>query len=345
MSFGEVTIYVINYNGQAELSKTLPALLTLTSPTKDIIVIDNNSTDGSREWLKECFPDIRCIHLEENRGVSAARNVALETAETDYVLVLDNDIIVTPDMLMHLMNVMQSESNVGVCHPDILDDNDPDVYHYNGGWIHYLGTFISRPKPEYGSYRPRYEQFDVVSGAAMLINRQAAKHIGYFDGDYFFNWEDGDFVSRLTLAGYRCLNVPAAVVYHNSKPRGTSKVFYQVRNRWYFMLKLYHWRTLVLILPMLCLFELLQAILLLNKGAILDYGSGNLAVLKDFAKIMEKRRAFQVHKKVSDKIWLKAGEMYIASSINQRSAVLDRLQHAFFELCRVYWRIVRPLCG
>jgi GT2 family glycosyltransferase len=345
MNTGEVTICVINHNGQAELSKTLPALKTLTFPVTEIIVIDNNSTDGSREWLRECYPEVGCIRLDENQGLPTARNVALGTAETDYVLIIDNDISVMPDTLNHLMNIMQTEAQVGVCHPEILDDSDPTVHHYNGGWIHYLGTFISRPKPDDAFQRPTYEQFDVVSGAALLINRQAALHIGKFDGDYFFNWEDGDFTARLTLAGYRCLNVPPAVVYHRGKPRGTSKVFYQVRNRWYFMLKLYHWRTLVLILPMLCLFELLQAGLLLRKGAFADYWSGNLAVVKDLSKILAKRRAFQDHKKVSDKLWLKAGEMYVPSSINQKSALVDRLQQAFYGLCRVYWRMVRPLCG
>jgi GT2 family glycosyltransferase len=345
MNNGKVTIYVVNCNGQTELSRTIPALLRLTYPVREITVIDNNSTDGSREWLQECFPEVNCIHLSENMGLPAARNVALETAETDYLFIMDNDIAVMPDTLTHLMNVMQREPMVGVCHPEILDDNDPTAYHYNGGWIHYLGTNISRAKPVNGSYRPTYEQFDVVSGAALLINRKAAECIGYFDKDYYFNWEDGDFTSRLTLSGYRCLNVPAAVVYHRSKPRGKSRVFYQVRNRWYFILKLYHWRTMALILPMLCVFELLQAALLFKKGAFGDYVSGNLAVLKDITKILSKRRAFQAHKIISDKLWLKSGDMFVPTSFVQRSAFLDRLQQTFFGLCHVYWRIVRPLCG
>jgi GT2 family glycosyltransferase len=345
MKTTEITIGVINYNGLAALATTLPALQALTYPVKEVVVIDNGSTDGSREWLQDAHPEVRCISLPANLGPPGARNILLETGATDYVFILDNDISVEPETLTRLMAVMQTEANVGVCHPEIRDKNDPTVHHYNGGWIHYLGTFVSRPKPDDARGRAAWEQFDVVSGAALLINKAAAQHVGLFDAAYFFNWEDGDFTARLTLAGYRCLNVPSAVVHHRSKPRGTSKVFYQVRNRWYFMLKLYHWRTLWLIAPMLCLFELLQAAFLIKKGAFADYWRGNLAVLKDLPDIRAKRRAFQALKKVPDKNWLYAGDMYIPATLNQGPMILNKLQQAFYGLCRAYWRMVIPLCG
>jgi GT2 family glycosyltransferase len=244
MNNHEVTIGVINYNGLEALSRSLPSMQELIYPIKEVFVLDNSSTDGSFEWLQSNFPQIQCIQLRENVGLPKARNIILEIATTDYVFVVDNDICVEPDTLTYLMKMMQTIENVGVCHPEIKDENDPWAYHYNGGWIHYLGTFISRPEPECVEYRPIFEQFDVVSGAALLINKRVAHQIGNFDADYFFNWEDGDFTARLTLAGFRCLNIPMAIVHHSGKARGTSKVFYQVRNRWYFMLKLYNWRTL-----------------------------------------------------------------------------------------------------
>jgi len=83
-----------------------------------------------------------------------------------------------------------------------------------------------------------------VSGGTMLVERDKALHIGLFDEDYFFGWEDADFSLRMTISGFKCLNVPQAVVYHKMKKRGLSKAFYQIRNRWYFILKNYSSRTL-----------------------------------------------------------------------------------------------------
>jgi hypothetical protein len=168
--------------------------------------------------------------------------------------------------------------------------------------------------------------------------------IGGFDGDFFFNMDDGDFTSRMTLAGYRCINVPAAAAGHRSKPRGTSKVFYQVRNRWYFMFKLYDWRTLILIAPMLLLFEVLQALFLLRKGAFLEYLRGSVAVLRNLPAVLARRRAFQPLKRRPDRDWLRAGRMYVPPQLSRPGSIMALLQAVFFGMCSTYWRLVRPLC-
>ena len=121
-------------------------------------------------------------------------------------------------------------------------------------------------------------------------------------------------------------------------------MFYQVRNRWYFMLKLYNWRTLILIAPMLLLFEILQALFLLKKGALKEYVRGNVAVVRSLPMILAKRRAFQPLKKMRDRDWLRAGQMYVPPQLNQPGGLMERLQAAFFGVCGVYWRLVRPVC-
>jgi GT2 family glycosyltransferase len=331
-----VTIGIINYNGRQVLPDTIAAVKRLDYPAFEVVVVDNNSTDGSREWLQHNHPDIRCFSLDRNVGSAGARNLILEQATTEYVLLLDNDISVEPGTLTRLMNVMKSTPDVGVCHPEMTDPNDPEVHHYNGGRIHYLGALVSRPKPKAGEFRPLFERFDVIGGAALLMRRDVALQIGGFDADYFFNWEDGDFTIRLTLAGYKVLNVPGAAVRHCSKPRGTSKVFYQVRNRWYFMLKMYAWKTIVLSLPMLLFFEAVQALLLLLKGAAKDYVRGNLAVLADLPFILRKRRAFQPLKIKRDVTWLTSGPIYLTLG-RSPSKVIVASQNLLYSVFNLYW--------
>ncbi len=337
----KITIGVVNYNGKNVLPETIESIRNLNYPDFEIIVADNNSTDGSQEWLKKNYPQIKCFFLEDNRGPAGARQKILEKTKTNYILFLDNDISLEPDTLNQLLKVKKKVSNAALCHPEICDDNDPFVYHYNGGYIHYIGTFISRNK-DLGE-RPEYEVFDVLSGAAFLVEREKALAIGGFDQDYFFNWEDGDFIVRLTLAGYLCLNIPEAIVHHRSKPRGTSKAFYMVRNRWFFMLKLYSWKTLIFLSPALLVFEISQALFLLIKGVGKDYFQGTIAVFKYWPTIMEKRRAFQKLKIKRDNDWLHAGELYVPDNLLQYKFMyaLKNLYSSFFNL---YWLIIKPLC-
>jgi GT2 family glycosyltransferase len=338
----KVTVGIVNYNGMETLPACLGSVLNLEYPSCEIIVVDNNSTDGSREWLRVHHPRVRLICLEQNQGLPGARNVILSAAATPYILSMDNDIILEPDALTRLMEVMAEVPRAAVCHPEIRDPEDPAVHHYNGGWIHFLCIFISRPEPD-NSSRPEYEVFPTVSGAALLIDRARALEVGAFDEDYFFNWEDGDFASRCTLAGYLCLNVPSAVVHHRSKPRGRTKVFYQVRNRWFFILKLYSWRTLIWTAPMLLSFELMQATFLSMQGGARDYLRGNLAVMRHFPGLMKKRREFQKLKARRDRDWLMTGALYIPRQLSPKGWI-GRFLKAYEIMLGAYWRLVRRLC-
>jgi GT2 family glycosyltransferase len=335
-----VTIGIINYNGRECLPETMKAVKQLEYPSLEVIVVDNDSTDGSREWLEDNHPDVRCVRLSRNIGLPGARNVALREAKTEYVLVMDNDISVQPDTLSRLMEVMKSISGVGACHPEMTDPNDTEVHHYNGGSIHYLCVLVSRPRPKADEVRPWFEQFDVTAGGALLMRRDVALQIGGFDSDYFFNWEDGDFTVRLTLAGYKVLNIPAATVRHRSKPRGKSKVFYQVRNRWYFILKMYSWQTIVLILPMLAFFEIAQGSLLLLKGAGKEYIKGSLAAFGDLPRTLRKRRAFQQFKIMKDSAWLTGGPMYVTVG-RSTGRVISAAQGLLYSFFNLYWLPVK----
>ncbi len=339
-----VTIGVVNYNGADVLPETIAALRRLDYPAFDILVVDNGSTDGSREWLRWQCGGVRCVFLEKNLGLPAARNVILGHATSDYVFIVDNDIRVEPDTLIILMKTLRTMPQAGLCHPEIKDSGDPDVCHYNGGRIHCLCALVARDAPLADADRPAFEVFDVISGAALLIRRNFALAIDGFDGDYFFNWEDGDFTARMTLAGFQCLNVPSAVVHHRGKPRETSKAFYQIRNRWYFILKMYDWRTLFLLAPMLLAFEMVQLTFLLLKGAGRDYWRGTIAAARDVPKILAKRRKFMKVKKVKDRNWLHAGDLYVPSRLDAHAGLFFQLKRACFSIFDTYWRLVSRLC-
>lgn len=337
-----LVVGIVNYNGKDRLSETILAIKALDHPNIQIVVADNLSTDGSREWLEKTFPDVVCLRLDVNCGPAGARNAILQAFKARYLLLLDNDITVNRDSLPHLLKVMDAHPEVAICHPEICDPHDDYAYHYNGGWLHYLGAYISREKPT--GDRPPYEVFDIVSGAALLVRREAAMDIGGFDEDYFFNWEDGDFAQRLTLAGYLCVNVPSATVLHRCKARGTSKAYYMVRNRWFLILKLYDWKTLALISPALIVFEVAQALLLLVKGTFVDYCRANRDVLLALPDILEKRYTCQKMKQKRDRDWLRSGTMYISQSVVTSKSPLSIFGILIFKAFDWYWLVVSRFC-
>src|SRR4029078_8758594 len=100
----------------------------------------------------------------------------------------------------------------------------------------------------------------------LLIDRAAAVEVGLFDERYFMGKDDGDFTHRMRVAGHRNPREPEAPVPHQSRPRGDWLFYYQIRNRWHFMLKNYQWRTIVLIAPCLMIHEPMQLVLLHLKG-------------------------------------------------------------------------------
>ncbi|MGD9972845.1 MAG: glycosyltransferase family 2 protein [Desulfatirhabdiaceae bacterium] len=342
ISHPAVTVGIVNYNGSGTLFSVIESVLVQDYSEIQILVVDNASTDGSPEAIQKRYPGLKCIHMDRNRGPAAARNVILNHVDTPYILFLDNDIVLEPDVVGKLVRIMGSHPEITLCHPEIRDHQDPDAHHYNGGWIHYLGSFISRQPPHPADRRPEFEVFDTVSGAAMMVMRMPAIDAGGFDEDYFFNWEDGDFCIRLTLMGYRCVNAPSAVVYHQSKSRGTSKVFYQARNRWFFMLKLYSWRSLALFLPMLAVFELGQIMLVLFKGGIRDYLKGLAHVIQSWPSIRLKRNRFQPHKQITDRDWLKSGVMFVPRQLSGNGMTLQ-ISRILFSVFDLWWRIIRSV--
>ncbi|TVQ99144.1 MAG: glycosyltransferase family 2 protein [Desulfovibrionales bacterium] len=334
-----VSIAVINYNGIARLEHTLSAIDHLSYPdVAEVVVIDDGSTDGSQEMVVAKFPNFRLVELGQNQGAAAARNRALAEAGSELIFLLDNDIVVEPDCLSHLIRVKQKLSHAGAVHPTIIDQHDPRLStHYNGGYIHYLCAYIPKTQTEND-----YAAYDVVSGGALLLEKTLSLRIGGFDEAYVFNWEDGDFLFRLTLAGHPCINVAAAKVLHTAAPRGTSKAFFQVRNRWFFIIKMYSWRTLVLSAPALFIFECSQFLFLLAKGAGREYVAGTWAATRQFPDLLRKRRHVQQLKVVRDRDVFHSGDLYVPPQLltNPLLKILKRGYVGFFNF---YWLLIRKL--
>ena len=215
------TIIIPNYNGLKFMDECIRSLNAQTYPNFRTLVVDNGSTDGSVEWLKE--HQIDTIFLPENTGFSGAVNVGIKAADTPYVLLLNNDVRVDEYFVAEMVRAIgQSERIFSVSsrmiqmyHPDRLDDAG-DMYSLLG-WAYQRG--VGR---DLTHYRRSSRVFSACAGAA-IYRREEFEEIGYFDEMHFAYLEDIDVGYRAKIAGYYNLYCPSAKVFHVGSGTSGSK--------------------------------------------------------------------------------------------------------------------------
>ena len=217
----KVTIIIPNYNGRVFLEPCMKALNNQRFKRFSILVVDNGSTDGSREWLKE--HQIPAVFLPENTGFSGAVNTGIRQAETPYVILLNNDTQADPDYVGELVRAIErspkifsvSSRMIQMNRPDLMDD-DGDMYSVLG-WAYQRG--VGQPAARYN--KP-CRVFAACAGAA-IYRRQVFEEIGYFDEAYFAYLEDIDVGYRARIHGYDNIYWPAAKVFHVGSGTSGSK--------------------------------------------------------------------------------------------------------------------------
>jgi len=333
-----VTVGLINFNGAEVLAETVRSVLYQDYVNiKDIILVDNSSIDQSVRLVKKNFASVK-IHVLENRGPNPARNLILKNSKSDLVLLMDSDVVLSPDVVTKLEEALHRNPQAGIASAQIRFADRPEEIQYNGADIHFAGGAVMNP---YDLEKPL--AVGAVPAGTILVNRKKAETIGYFDEDFFYGWADGDFTFRMTIAGYPCLNASKARVFHKKEKKGMSWVKYQVRNRWWFVLKTYNLRTLLVTLPAISLYQFAIFGFMILKGQALECIKGNLLVWGSLPSILRKRRAFMKIKKVKDKQVLTGKQIDLLGGTSGSSAILKAGNAAFNLFFSTYWMFARWL--
>ncbi len=335
-----IFVGIINYNGERTLAKVIDKLVKQKNVTLAIKVYDNCSTDRSVEIVRKYHPQVEVEVMDENLGPNPARNKALKDSFYDYTLIMDNDIYFDENSLAKLGNVLNDNENCMACGPLIAYNSNKDLIQYNGAKIHYIGaTIINAGRISELQDHNHFKSIYLGAGA-LLIKNEVVEKIGYFDEDFFFGWEDGDFTFRITSAGYDCLAIPEVVAYHDAEKRDSSKLFYQIRNRWFFIINNYSFYTILLILPALFFYEVFLAAFLMWKKSFGIYVKANTSVIKNIAMLVKKHNVIKRSKIVSDRELLYSGEMYANDLIinNKFYTILKIIVNKLFN---IYWNLVR----
>ena len=231
-----VSISVTNWNGKKHCLLCLASIERLSYPKNllDVMVVDNGSTDGSAEAIREAFPWVRVLQQKMNIGFAASVNVAVTKGKGKYTLLLANDEIVDRYCLRELVKVMEEDKKIALAGVKQYSFTDKKRIQFLWGDVDRKTMHIKRVgvgSIDKGQYQKKVVA-DYVCFTGLLRN-SAVKRIGYIDERYFFSFEDLDAVLRFQRLGYKVVFVPEAKMWHmegRSFGRDESYLYLLTRN-------------------------------------------------------------------------------------------------------------------
>ena len=274
----EAAVVIPNWNGMKYIGKCLDSLRAQSCSCFQVYVIDNGSTDGSRDLVEEFYPEVSLHCFSENTGFCRAVNEGIRVSSEPYVILLNNDTAADPHMVEELLRAIRRRPKAFSCqakmlsmaHPDLVDDAG-DAY-CALGWAYAMG----RGKPA-GKIRRDRRIFASCGGAA-IYRRSVLDEIGLFDERHFAYLEDIDIGYRAALFGYGSYLASKAVVLHAGSGASGSKynafkVRHSARNSVYLVRKNMPLLQRLLNLPFLMAGFGIKMIFFFRKGHGKDYVS------------------------------------------------------------------------
>ena len=236
-----ISVVVLNWNGYPFLEACLHSLVTQTYSPLEIILVDNASSDGSVELVREKFPQVSVIVNEKNLGFAAGNNVGVRASGGKYVLVLNNDARLDATCIEEMRRSIEKDERFGACASKILLEYEENLLDAAGLVIGPDGLSIGRGRLEPGDRYPDETEVFFASSCACLYRREMLEDIGLYDEDFFAYAEDTDMGWRARLAGWKCIYSPKALVHHlHSASSGSYshlKAFLVERNRLWVAIK------------------------------------------------------------------------------------------------------------
>lgn len=306
-----VSIIILNYNGQKFLKNCLKSVLDSDYDNFEIILVDNGSTDNSIEVAKsfKSYSKLKMICLKKNLGFSQGNNIGASAASGKYLLFLNNDTVVDKKWLKELVQVMESDPNVGVAQPKLLFLDRPNEVQSAGNFIDTLGFTIPRVRLIEERKKVNEQAEIAATGAALLIRKDLFVQICRFEPSFFVYYEDTDLSWRVRMAGKSVLFVPSSIVYH-AEGSGFSRVKLAfrlnnlVRNQLFTVVKNYSLKNGLPRLIFLCLVYIAGAIWLTVRRASDIFNSilkAPFQFLRNFPQCWKSHLLAQANRKVADK--------------------------------------------
>lgn len=242
-----ISFITVCYNGLKDTCELIESLQqTIQSVTYEIIAIDNASTQNEAEIIQKAYPETQTIRSEQNLGFSGGNNLGIKLAKGKYIFLINNDTYITEDGVHYLIERIESHPNIGAVSPKIRFAFPPQDIQFAGytplSRITLRNALVGFGQTDNGSFDTPHPT-PYLHGAAMMVKREVIERVGLMPEIYFLYYEELDWCTRMTHAGYELWYEPRCTIFHKeSQSTGQLsklRTFYLTRNR-----LLYAWRNL-----------------------------------------------------------------------------------------------------
>jgi GT2 family glycosyltransferase len=241
-TYPKIVTIVLNWNGRDDTLACLESLQAVDYSNREVLVVDNGSEDGSVEAIHRAYPGVVVLETGKNLGFAGGSNRGIDAAlarGAEFLLLLNNDTTVAPDILRAFVQASEAHPDAGVFGAKIYFFSDPQRLWYAGArWNELVSSFehVGHGLLDVGQDFARMQDTDYACGCAMFLRASAARVVGMLDERFFILWEEADWCFRAKKAGFRCLFVPEAKVWHRISATfggGRSVVYeyFDLRNR------------------------------------------------------------------------------------------------------------------
>ena len=334
-----LSVLIVAWNSREELGRSLPALLPELGEGDELIVVDNDSSDGTADAVASLAPGARIVRSDRNLGFAGGCNEGAATARGDLLVILNPDAAPRPGFGEAIRRPWL-EKRGWAAWQALVADGDGTTINSAGNPVHFTGIVWAGGHGRPIGAAPPAREVAALSGACLAIPRGAWEKVGGFPERFFLYHEDVDLSLRLRLAGGALGIEPAAVVDHDYE-FGTRehKWRWLERNRWAFLIRVYPASLLALLAPALILTEMA----LIPASIAAGWGRQKLAALGEvirwLPRLLRERRQVQSTRTVS------AAEFASRLTPNLDSPFIPAVARSapIRLLLRSYWRAVRLL--
>jgi hypothetical protein len=322
------SIVILNWNGRQYLEPCLNAVAAQQGVDAETILVDNGSTDGTASFVRERFPWVRLIALDENRGFAGGNNTGGREARGRFIVLLNNDTVPEPGWLAALLRGREAGGPNALASSRIVYLHDPCVIDSAGdGLLRWGGAFKRHHGANIEAAAESREVFGVC-GAACAIPRTVFDELGGFDEDFFASHEDVDLSYRARLLGYRCLYVADAIVrHHGSATLGRVSpfaVYHGQRNLEWMYLKNTPASLLLRTMPGHLVYTAAAAVHFTRNGLLGPFLRAKWAALVGLPGLLRKRAQVQRTRRVgADAIWPLLEPRWLTTKRREKQFDLD----------------------
>jgi GT2 family glycosyltransferase len=218
-----VSCIVVNWNGGSMLGECLASIAAQDFAEREVILVDNGSTDGSCDEAERAFPGITILRQAQNLGFAEANNRALQVAEGELVALINNDVVLRPGWLRAMVDALHANPEAGAAACLIVQAQHPERVDSAGLAFYTCASVVGwRDQPASRLAAAAHRPFGPVAAAA-LYRRAVLDAVGHFHPEYFCYYEDTDLAVRSVLWGYPTVYVPSAVATHRGSHTGKAR--------------------------------------------------------------------------------------------------------------------------